>query len=192
MGISMYAISWINATLLPALYRRASIAFSYIFFGTLLTRFKSLVGNKKITGGVVGGAVKMATDVVDGRRKDTEIAINMMNHQDTMTMRKMAIANQTKQSFDSSVIGANADNQIKAVELMTMKTKTGTWTKSAEDRRLYERATGHKLKAGVSWSKLSEKLNSFQEFAKNAENEVISKAQVEFDTWVASGLKKVK
>lgn len=188
MGISMYAVGWINSTLLPLLYRRASIIFGYVVTGALARKAKKL----NLGGKTMSKVSALLSSVTEHRQKNTEIAINMMNHQDNMLMQKMKIANHSKRSLDSRITASYSEQQLKAVDLMTIKTKTGTWTSSLEDRNLYQRASGTKFPPGQSWSKFSKKLNSFQEFAKNAENEVISKAQVEFDTWVANGLKGVK
>lgn len=187
MGISMYAVGWINSVMLPALYKRASIAFSYIVAGKLVKKLKSLnLGGKTMRKGM-----NVLSDVMEHRQKNTEIALNMMQHQDTVMMKKMEIANHTKRSFDGTVLGSVSDNQITSIDLMTNKTKTGTWSSSHEDRKLYERATGTKLKKGFPWSKLYKKLNSFSEFAQNAEDHVINLAQVQFDTFVANGSTKV-
>ncbi len=189
MGISMYAVGWINSTLLPLLYRRASIIFAYSVSGKVADAMKGVKGK---TARVVGKGLGLFLGSTEVRQKNTETAINMMNHQDNMMMQKMKIANHSKRSLDSRITASYSEQQLKAVDLMTIKTKTGTWTSSIEDKKLYQRASGTKFPKGQSWSKFSKKLNSFQEFAKNAEDEVISKAQVEFDTWVANGLKGVK
>jgi len=191
MGLSMYAIGWINSTLMPMVYKRASIAFGYIVGGKLVGAFSKLKSGG-VTGKVLGKAVGTVVGSIESRQKNTEIAINMMNHNDSMMIQKMKMANHTKNRVDGSMLKGYTEGQLKNVELMSQKTKTGTWTNSRDDKKIYERATGKKLTAGVSWSKLYKKLNSFQEFAKNAEDEVISKAQVEFDTFVANGLSKVK
>jgi len=188
MGISMYAVRWINSVILPSLYKRATIAFEYIFVGTLAKKLKNI----SLGGKFMRKTLRMVSDMFDQRQKNTEIAINMMNHQDNMMMQQMNVATKRKSSFDASMLKGYSEQQLKSVELMTHKTKTGTWLNTSDDKKLYERATGGTLKRGVSWSKMYKTLNSFQEFAVNAEGQVLNDAQVRFDTFVGQGLAGVK
>jgi len=188
MGISMYALNWINSTLLPALARRGSIAFTYIFAGSLAKRAKKV----RLGGKAMRKVTRLVGGIFEQRQKNTQIAMDMVQHSDSMHMQKMNLASRTKSSFDSNMLGGKSDIQARSVVLMTQKTKTGTWRSSREDKKLYESATGQKLSSGVSWSSLYKKLNSFQEFARNVEGDIINDAQVKFDTFVGHGLTKPK
>lgn len=68
----------------------------------------------------------------------------------------------------------NGDN--KYLTIFTHKTMTGTWLNSAEDKRIYEKATNTKVAQSgtATWSVLSEKLNKFSSFAKTAEGAILN------------------
>jgi hypothetical protein len=83
----------------------------------------------------------------------------------------------------------NKDN--KSALLYTRKTIQGTWTK--KDKKLYEKATGQNLRElGVSWNNtFVERLNAFQEFAKDAEGKLYNLAQTNVNMLNAHGVKRL-
>ena len=191
MGISMLAINYVTATVLPQLSKRAVIFFAYIVGGKVIkglaSKIKNVSGTAKLFGKLTGNLL----GTIEQRQERAKIANDFINNADRIHMEHMKISNDTRLSMESTYMKSNASFANKSLALYTEKTKMGSWTKSSADKKIYERATGQKLKAGVSWAKLSVKLNEFSEFARSAEDEVISLAQVQFDHMTANGVTRV-
>jgi len=194
MGIQMVATQYIMNTLLPNIVKRGLALYSYITYGQIKrVAFsglkKKLMSMKK--GRVIFRGMSMLSDGVSDRALKAQAAMDLVNHVDNQRLQKMKIANDSRRSMESTYVGANSSTAQKSLALYTEKTKTGTWQNTKQDRKIYERATGSKLPAGLSWSKVYKELNKFSEFARSSEDEIINKAQVEFDYMAANGIVRV-
>lgn len=194
MGVSMMAIRYVTNTLLPNLGVRGLAIYSYILSGKVargLSRVTSKRLRKIKSGRLMSKALSVLTDGAQERGQRAKIANDMVSHMEQMQIKKEKIANDTRLSLDNVTSSYSSNTGNKSIALYTEKTKTGTWTSLASDKKLYEKATGQPLQVGVSWSKLYKKLNSFQQFAIDAEEKIINQAQVQFDTFSADGKTKV-
>lgn len=191
MGVSMYALNYVNSRLLPALLKRAGFLFSYFIGSKIAKGVKGKVKGFKYAKSV-SHVLNVFSDTDDNRARILGSASDLAMHHENLVMSERKIANDSRIGLDKTFMGAQAAFSGKALTLYTEKTKTGTWTKSKQDRKLYEKATGAPLPAGVSWSKMVEKLNGFQEFAKTSEDEIVNLAQVEFDRMASDGISKVQ
>lgn len=190
MGISMYALNFVNSRVVPALMRRAELLFVYFIGGKLAKNVGGRIKKFKYARNV-SKALNIFSDSDDNRARVLGSASSLVNHLDIMEMHERKISNDSRIGMDKTFTKAKTSYDQKALTLYTEKTKTGTWTKSKQDKKIYQKATGAPLPAGVSWSKMVEKLNSFQEFAKTSENEIVNRAQVEFDRMVADGKSRI-
>lgn len=79
-------------------------------------------------------------------------------------------------SLSASSLKSTAENSY--LTRFTHKTMTGTWENTNLDKKLYQKATGITLaETGAgSWSSLYEKLNKFNEFAKDVDGEITNLA----------------
>ena len=190
MGVSMYAVNAVTSRLVPALLKRAELLFTYFIGGKIAKGVSGRMKKFKYAKNV-SKALNIFTDSDDNRARVLGSASDLVSHLDRMELQERKIANDSRIGMEKTFTGAKTTYDQKALTLYTEKTKTGTWLKSKQDRKVYEKATGAPLPAGVSWSKMVEKLNSFQEFAKTSENEIVNLAQIEFDRMVADGKSRI-
>lgn len=194
MGITLVAVNYVVNTLLPNMAVRGLAIYSYIMGGkvaqSVRNRLASRLNNIK-KGRTASKILGLFTDGPGERAQRAKIANDLVSHMETMQLRKEKVANDTRIALDANMSELSAKGKQDALLLYANKTKTGTWTTSLEDRKLYERAVGSSLKKGLSWSKLVDKLNSFQEFAKSSENEVLNLAQVQLDTFTSNGIERI-
>ena len=188
-GIKMYVIQWLTRNFYVRFVKLAGALFTYNVGGSMLNKLKTKVAGKGLVGKSVGKLLGMATA---SKEKRSELALTLVSEHERSINQGMNQYQQNRKHLTSTILHQKKENDSKGIELFRVKTRTGTWTKSSKDRKVYEKATGYKLKPGESWSKLSASLNNFQEYAISLEDEVINKAQVEFNTLLAMQVEKLR
>jgi len=188
-GVYSTALKYVNDILIPNLGVRALGIYTYIISGSVANRLSSTVrtrfGNIR-SGRLMRNALSVLTDGQQERTARASVANDVVSHLELMQSRRESIANSTSLSLNST--SQDASHSANYLALYTEKTRTGTWTRSNEDKRLYERATRTTLARGVSWANLVVRLNSYQSFARDVEGNTINQAQIDFDTFVGQGM----
>lgn len=90
-----------------------------------------------------------------------------------------------------NAIKLRGDGRSKDMGYFTLKFKTGTWSKTAYNKKLYENCTGQRFgENGLIWnSDFVTKLNSYKEFALTSESKIVSSAQATIDLINSLGAK---
>ena len=189
ISLRMYAIQSLTKIFYDRFITLAGALYVYISGGSLLGKIKSKVSSKGLVGKSVG---KLIGSVVDNRTQKAKIAMNFVKEHEQALQESKKSYQKDREYLTTTVTSAKGDTDNKNLNLFTIKTKTGTWSKSSKDRKVYEKATGYKLKAGESWSKLSQQLNQFQEFATDTENKIVNLAQAQLDNLTTLGVEKVR
>lgn len=187
----------------------STIIFSYIKGSSVAGRAKNKVRNVLSKfgryGGAVGKFVQGALGVVVGTQEERLALAKMANdnvnnitslvgqeRQNQIMMRDSKVKH-----FDRVLSNSQQAKQVTAEDKNTMflhKMKTGTWKNTKFDKQLYQRCTGFNFaQAGQPFNKtFVDKLNSFKEYAVNAEGKVINLSQTHLDYITATGLTKLK
>ncbi len=150
------------------------------------------------------GLAKVADSVGSFVTKDREVISNMAmstsNNMSTVISQERQTQVMIKQSkyrkIDSTLdnaISIRGQGRQKQFGYFTHKTKTGTWSKTTYNKKLYEDCTGQKFgQNGLVWNlDFIDKLNGFSEFAKTAEGKIFSQAKATVDLINAQGGKIV-
>jgi len=188
-GVYSTALKYVNDTLIPNLSIRAFAIYSYIISGRVANGLSRLTRNRFTSirsGRVMRRVLSVLTDGQQERTARASVANDVVSHLELMQSRRESIANSTSLSLNST--SQDSSHSANYLALYTEKTRTGTWTRSNEDKRLYERATRTTLARGVSWANLVVRLNSYQSFARDTENNIVNQAQIDFDTFVGQGM----
>jgi len=189
-GIASSVLMYIQNQVVPYLYKRATVYYTYLIAGKVTRAIaKKVKSSKSFRAKKLG--IGLLSDTTVHRIEKAKIANDMITHLDNTQLKYHQIQNDTKNSITKSTLGAKFSDKDKYVHLYTQKTRTGTWTKSNEDKELYIKAVGQ-LPAGASWSKMVDKLNTYSEFAVSLEDKILNLAQVQLDTLTAEKIRKLK
>lgn len=156
-------------------------------------------------GGAVGKFVQGGLGVVLGTQEERLAMANMANNNVNNVTSLIAQERQNqihmkngKISHFNSVLSTSQKQKRTTSEdknaIFLHKMKTGTWKKTKQDKDLYKRVVGYNFSSSNDvWSKtFVDKLNSFKEYAVNAEGEILNLSQTHLDYITATGFTKVK
>lgn len=93
--------------------------------------------------------------------------------------------------MSSKAISLKKNSDNKYVVAFQHKTMTGTWLNTAEDKRIYEKATNTQVQSSgtATWSVLYEKLNKYSSFAQTANGEILNNVQASIKLLEKAGAK---
>lgn len=179
MGLAIYSLTKVMEFMFERSGKVLSAMFTYIVLGKVRKAIANKIKTEKFKGkaGYKYVAAILGTDRTGERIEMMKIA---QSNIDSFDKHKFHYENQNmslkKQmdSFSSGIGGYKGSNDLKTVTLFTDYTFRGAWKNTLEHKRIYEKATGHKLlKTGsVKWSKLYLELNKHTSFAKTANGEI--------------------
>lgn len=162
------------------------------------------LGGIPLVGGFLSGAVKNATDIANGNQAENlavaQMANNNLNNLTTVISQErqnqiLMRSSQNKQVMSSLSLNHEAKGlrDSKKIEAYHYKMKTGTWTNTPEDKRLfYSVVPKEYIKEGfVFTSSFVDKLNSFREYAITTEGKLVNLSQSMLDQITANNLTKV-
>lgn len=180
MGLTLWAYTNIMQ-LLAKMVARSAIAWGYIVTGKLKNKIaqlktKNIKGKKALNllGAVIG------SDKTLERIEVIKIANANLNHIDkemqNHKINKIAIEQKmaTYGATSAQIKGISSQENF---NLYIHKTKTSTWSKTATDKKLFEKITGEKISnitPTILWGDLVDTLNQYSEFAKDSENKIFN------------------
>lgn len=172
--------------------------------GAIFVFLKTTNVAKKVKGLISGGlgAIpfvgkglgKMVDSVGSFVAKDRELISKMaMDTSNNMTTvisqerQNQIMVKQSKyQKIDRTLqnaVNMRGQGRAKQFQYFAHKTKTGTWNKTAYNKKLYEECTGQKFgENGLLWNAdFIKRLNSFSEFATTAEGKILNQTKATVD-----------
>jgi hypothetical protein len=193
-GLRNLAIFSVNTHIFEKLTSLGGAYLSYLSFGRVASNFKSKIRSRLSKAKSRGWRGKALQYFISDSRNEELSRVEKVKlaHRMSDTYHSELRSERTNMSRDKHHLTHLAQfshdrdyNQRMAIYIR--KTKTGTWTR--EDKKLYESVAG-KLPVGTNFSRLSEKLNSYSEFAKTAEGQINNLAESLMDTLTTMHIEK--
>ncbi|MFY9090288.1 hypothetical protein [Arcobacter aquimarinus] len=183
MGLTLYAYTKIMDFFFQRGIKIAGSLWTYIVAGAMKKKALEKLKNSNFKGKKLLRTVSMVLGS-DRTAERIEVAKMIQSNVNSFDSHKFHYQNQQTKldekldnfSFSGTNLKNTAENSY--ITRFTHKTLTGTWENNNIDKKLYERATGHKLSetGSGSWSNLHIKLNKYNEFSKTVEGEVTNLA----------------
>lgn len=163
------------------------------------------LGGIPIVGGFLSGAVKGGIELANGNQAENlalaQMANNNLNNLTTVISQErqnqiLMRSSQNKQVMQSLKLNHDAKGlrDSKKINAYLFKMKTGTWTNTSEDKKLFQSVVPKEyIKEGFMYnSSFVDKLNKHTEYAKTVEGELMNLAQTNLDMITANNLSQVK
>lgn len=215
-GINTLQFATMNAVInlvqeyaIAKLFLSSKAIYLYIKGSTATKKLKNKVSSLSTKFGKYGGAlgkfVQGGLGIVIGTQEERLAIANMANNNVNNVTNLIAMERQNQsyirgskvKHFDSmlnTTQRAKINNDGYNLAAFTHKMKTGSWVYNSKDKKLYEDSTG------VDFSKSTlvynqsfvNKLNSFSEYAKDIDGQILNLAQTHIDYINTTGKSRVK
>jgi len=190
--------------IMPKIIIGSTAIFTYIKTGRFINKVRKAINETSVLGfklGRVGStSVGMATKLAIGNQNERLAMSSMANKNiDSMTtalgkereIATMQVSSQQKQLM--STLGLNHEakglGDSKKLSAYNYKMKTGTWAKTTEDKNLFYAVVPKEyIKTDFQFNTaFVEKLNSFTEYARTTEDDIVNLAQALVKTMARGG-----
>ena len=181
--------------IMPKIIIGSTAIFTYIKAGRVINKVRKAINETSILGfklGRVGStSLGLATKLAIGNQ-DERLAMSSMANKniDSMTtalskereIATMQVSAQKQQVM--TTLGLNHEakglRDNKKIEAYHFKMKSGSWTKSKEDKKLFTSVVPKEyILEGFIWNSVFvDKLNTYTEYARTKENEIVNLAQM--------------
>jgi len=187
----------------------SSFIYTYIKSARLINTVKRSVqnglGGIPLVGKFLGGALTTATALAVGNQNErlamADMANNNINNLTTVIAQErqtatMQVSHQKKQVM--STLGLNHEakglRDNKKIEAYHYKMKTGTWTNTTEDKKLFQSVVPKEyIKDSFNFNTtFVQKLNEFTEYATDTENKLVNIAQTNLNIATTNNLASMK
>lgn len=183
MGCALYAYTKVTSFFFDRGIKLAGVLWTYIIAGAMKKKVFEKLKQNKMTGGKAG---KLLSLFIGSDRTSDRIEIAKMIKDDVKSFDTHKFHYQNQQNSLSNNLDSFAQTSATmkkgfddgSVQLFNHKTFSGTWSKTKEDKKLFEKVTGKTLveSGSGSWSSLYGQLNKYTEFYKTVDGEVTNLA----------------
>lgn len=171
--------------------------------GTKSSKLLGKIGGSR--GRMAGKALGRFTSLIMGTQEETLAVAKMANDSGNNIVsaigrerqNQILMHNQKVQRVDnakSNLYKTRGNSREQKMNLYYDKFKRGNWKKTVKDKELYQNCTGQDFsKSSLSWTvDFVAKLNSYTEFVKTAEGEIVSNAKATLQLINQSGAKVLR